>query len=103
MVQKLPTAFPYLGVKASFRSPLQILIIKRLKMKSFPGRPNERDHAEEFARKVLSNRPPLTQMGKVRRHKVPPTLKRLFRGHPQRDYKRHQGDIDSIFTRIFPQ
>jgi hypothetical protein len=32
-----------------------------------------------------------------------PALNRVFRGHPQRDSKRHHGDIDFIFTRIFPQ
>jgi hypothetical protein len=41
-VQKVGTAFSYLGVKASFPSPLHILIIKRLKMRPFPGCPNER-------------------------------------------------------------
>jgi hypothetical protein len=42
-------------------------------------------------------------MGKVRRRKCATTLKRLFRGHPQRDYSRHQSDLDYIFTRIFPR
>jgi hypothetical protein len=103
MFEEVVTAFLYLGVKASFPSSLQILNIQRLKMRSFPNCPNERDHAGKFAQKVLLNRRPLRQMGKVRTHKCPPTLKRVFRGHPQRDYKRHQGDIDAIFTRIFPQ
>jgi hypothetical protein len=40
-------------------------------------------------------------MGKVRRRKCSTTLKKLFRGHPQRDYSRHQSDLDDIFTCIF--
>jgi hypothetical protein len=43
------------------------------------------------------------QMGKVRRRNGPTTLKRLFRGHPQRDYSRHQSDLDVIVTCIFPR
>jgi hypothetical protein len=42
-------------------------------------------------------------MAKVRRRKRPTTFKRLFRRHPQRDYSRHQSDLDYIFTRIFPR
>jgi hypothetical protein len=42
-------------------------------------------------------------MGKVRRRKCPTTLKRLFRGHPQRDYSRHQSNLKYIFSRIFPR
>jgi hypothetical protein len=97
MAQKVRTAFSYLGVKASFPPSLQRLIIKRLKMRSFPGCANERGHAETFTQKVLLNRGPLMQMWNARRHKCPPPLKRVFRGHPQGEYKRHRGDIDSIF------
>jgi hypothetical protein len=42
-------------------------------------------------------------MGKVRRSKCPTKLKRLFRGHLQRDYSRHQSNLGYIFTRIFPR
>jgi hypothetical protein len=42
-------------------------------------------------------------MGKVRVNPGPVHLKRLFRGRPQRDYKRQRHTIEYIFTHIFPQ
>jgi hypothetical protein len=58
---------------------------------------------EGFSQKVLLNRRQFARMAKVRRHKCPTTLKRLFRGHPQLNYSRHQSDLVHIFTRIFPR
>jgi hypothetical protein len=42
-------------------------------------------------------------MGKVKPRKPSAILKRLFRGHPQRDYKRNPKEIDHIFTHLFPR
>jgi hypothetical protein len=78
------------------------LMIRAVKMKPFPS-----SYIEAGSRRgILSTRsatsPTISANGESPTPQMPHHAQRMFRRYPQRDYSRHQSNLDHIFTRIFP-